>query len=210
MRYWTTQSEVMINSILDEGVYKPNFNLSNGLGSKKMRPSYNEILNEYCKRNKVTCDGLVFGISKLDDKSINSIEDYRLYFSENNTFWDSVSYAGDNYATFEIELPDEIDTIPVYFQDFIILTYRNIRSYEFQEYVKSDLIELEFGDFCDDLKIAQSMGWTDEMLLNKIMQVHSHQISMENIKGIYETVNFGTGLKYSLGDSALKLKRYIK
>lgn len=209
MRFWTTQTEDVIDIILSRGVYKPDFNLSNGLGGDSVKPGYDEILNAYCFRNNIECKGLIFGIRELNDLVVENIEQYKLYFRTNNTFWDSVSNAGEKYALLELEVPDEIDTIPIYFQDFIVLCMRNIRSNEFKNYVKPQLKNIEFKDFNNDLKIAQSIGWTDDMLLNKIVQSHIDQIPIECIKGVYGTVNFETQTQYSLGEKGLQLQKYI-
>ncbi|MBV4420475.1 hypothetical protein KM800_14290 [Clostridium tyrobutyricum] len=216
MRFWTTQTEDVINIILSRGLYKPDFNLSNGFGGNKMKPAYDEILNVYCYRNNIDCKGLVFGITQLNDIAVKNIEQYKLYFSKNKMFWNSVSNSGEKYAILELEVPDEIDTIPIYFQDFIVLCMRNIRSYEFQNYVKPQLKNIEFQDFRDDLNIAQSIGWTDDTefdfdvpVLNRIVQAHIHQIPIEYIKGVYGTFDFETEKEYSLGEKALQLHEHI-
>jgi hypothetical protein len=119
MKFWTTQTEDVINIILSTGVYKPDFDLSNGLGGNEMKPVYDEILNVYCSRNNIECKGLVFGITELNNVAVNNIEQFKLYFSNNKMFWDSVTNAGQKYAILELEVPDEIDTIPIYFQYYV-------------------------------------------------------------------------------------------
>lgn len=217
MKFWTTQTEDVIKDILNNKIYKPDFSLSNGFGGYKMKAAYTGILDEYKYRNNLDCNGLVFGISHLDDTVVENIDQYKEYFKKNKMFWDSVSHAGEKYAILELEIPDEIDTIPIYFQDFIILGIRNIKSQEFNEYVKPKLKNIEFKDFSSDLKIAQSVGWTDdtespfyESILNNITQVHIHQISIEYIKGVYKTFDFDNEVEYPLGENALHLNKYIK
>ncbi|WP_027635912.1 hypothetical protein [Clostridium butyricum] len=217
MKFWTTQSEKVLKIILEDKAYRPDFKLSDGLGSKQMRPSYDEMLNEYQLRNQVSCSGLVFGISKLDDLVVNSINEYRKYFFDNPTFWDSVSSAGENYATLELEIPDKLDLVPIYFQDFIILGLRCLRDFSFNYYVKEQLVEEEFHSFKEDLKISQTIGWTNdikdmfgESMLNKITQVHVHEILLDNIVNIYPTVNFETNEEYNLNKKAIQLKEMIK
>ncbi|MDE7179225.1 MAG: hypothetical protein K2O59_15555 [Lachnospiraceae bacterium] len=216
MKFWTTQTEKVIKYILDDNVYNPDFNLSDGLGSKDMKGGYDEILKEYQHRNHVECEGLIFGITQLEDVSVESIEQYREYFTKNTTFWDSVSYAGENYAILELEIPDKIDVIPIYFQDFIILSMRSIKDIEFQLYVKQELKSIEFQDFKADLEIAQSKGWTNdekdflgESMLNRITQAHIHKISKDYIVGVHETFDFENEIQYSLGKEAKKLYQHV-
>lgn len=209
MKIWTTQTEKVLKIILDNKTYKPNFKLSDGLGSSNMKPLYQEILKEYKLRNRLHCDGLIFGISNLDDMPINDVEKFRDYFFENNTFWDSVSSAGEDYSILELEIPNNLDLMPIYFQDFIILGLRNLKDHSFTKYIKEDFINEEFHDFKIDLKIAQDRVWVNELLLNRITQVHFHQISIDNIVNIYPSVNFTYNIEYDLNDTALKLKDVI-
>ncbi len=209
MRVWTAQTEDVLKLILNNKTYYPDFNLSDGLGGQNMKKSYFELLDEYKKRNKLNCEGLVFGISHLDDTQINDIEEYRDYFFENFTFWDSVSGAGEKYSILELEVPDELDLIPMYFQDFIVLGTRSIKNEIFREYVKDKFKFEKFHTFNADLNIAQGEGWTDEDILNKITQVHFHEISIDNIVNVHHTVNFITGEEYELNDTAIELKKII-
>lgn len=216
MKFWTTQTEKVIKHIIDNNVYNPDFNLSDGLGGKDMKGGYDGILKEYRHRNHVDCKGLIFGIAQLEDVPVKSIEQYREYFMKNTMFWDSVSKAGENYAILELDIPDKIDVIPIYFQDFIILSMRSIKNVEFQLYAKQELKSMEFQDFKADLDIAQSRGWTDdkgslfvEPILNRITQVHIHKISIDYIVGVHETFDFENEIKYTLGKEAKKLHQYI-
>lgn len=216
MKFWTTQTEKVIQYILNDSVYNPDFNFSDGLGSEKMRGGYDGILKAYKYRNHIDCKGLVFGITQLEDISVESIDQYREYFKKNTTFWDSVSYAGENYATLELEIPDNIDVIPIYFQDFIILSMRSIKNMEFLSYVKEKLKCIKFQEFNADLEISQSIGWTNdekdflgESMLNRITQAHIHNISKDYIVGVHETYDFTNKIKYSLGKEAKKLYQYV-
>ena len=117
MRFWTTQSEQVLGCILNAGIYNPNFALSDGLGGSAMKNGYDGILDEYKRRNSINCAGLIFGITGLGDVKVKTIEQYRNFFANNLDFWDSVSCANSGYAMLELELPDDIDIIPIYFQD---------------------------------------------------------------------------------------------
>ena len=83
MRIWTTQSEEIINILIRDKIYRPDFSLSHGLGSEQMKGAYEGILKEYKEKNNIECKGLVFGISHLEDKEVESIEQYRVYFENN-------------------------------------------------------------------------------------------------------------------------------
>lgn len=216
MRIWTTQSEEVINILIRDNAYRPDFGLSNGLGSEQMKGAYAGILKEYQVRNNIECSGLVFGISHLEDKVVESIEQYRDYFEKNNTFWDSVSMAGSNYAVLELEISDNLDLLPLYFQDFIVLGMRAIGSGEFSEYVKTKLKGKPFGSFSEDFDIAQQIVWTNdekdffgESLLNKIVQVHVHEILLSDVRGVYGTYDFNNKKLFPLGLNADKLKNMI-
>lgn len=108
MRIWTTQSEEIINILIRDKIYRPDFSLSHGLGSEQMKGAYEGILKEYKEKNNIECKGLVFGISHLEDKEVESVEQYRVYFENNKLFWDSVSMAGSDYAILELEIPDNL------------------------------------------------------------------------------------------------------
>lgn len=228
MRFWTTQSEKVIEIILNDGTYKPDFMLSNGLGGASMKEGYCGILNEYKRRNSVNCTGLVFGITELDDSPIQTIGQFKDYFEENSTFWDSVSCASSKYAILELEISDEFDIIPIYFQDFIVISLRAIKDANFNNFVKSSLVDCVFQDFRKDLEIAQSEGWVAredyftayplyghivpcliESVLNKITQAHFHQISLSNVKSVFETYDFGSKTVVPLGPYASELRKRI-
>lgn len=217
MKFWTTQTENVIDIILNQGTYKPDFNLSDGFGGSNMKSVYDEMLNIYCTKNNIDCKGLVLGITNLNDEPVENIEQFKLYFIENSDFWDSITHAGEEYAILEIEVPDEIDLIPIYFQDFIVLGMRSLRNYDFQNYVKPQLADIKFQNFYNDLIIAQTTGWTDDTDIGmgistfiKIVQAHIHQIPIEYIKGVYGTYDYETDIEYSLGKKALQLDEYIK
>lgn len=216
MKFWTTQTEEVIKYILDNKVYKPDFSLSNGLGSNQMKVAYHGTLEEYKFRNNLDCNGLVFGVSQLEDRPVENIEQYKNYFKANKMFWDSVSHAGENYAILELEIPNEIDVIPLYFQDFIILGIRGIKSLKFRDYVKPKLICEDFHHFKEDLRIAQDIGWTNnvedifgEPMLYKITQVHIHQILINYVIEVHTTFDFDNDIEYQLGENATKLKDII-
>ena len=216
VRIWTTQSEEVINILIRDKVYKPDFSLSRGLGSGQMKAAYEGILKEYKVKNNIECDGLIFGISCLEDKKVDNIEQFRTYFKNNKTFWDSVSVAGSNYSILELEISDRLNLLPLYFQDFIILGMRAMRNSKFREYVKPELKDKPFSVFSEDLNIAQQWGWTNdeedfwgECLLNKIEQIHFHEILLKDVKGVYGTYDFENEKLYSLGLNAEKLKEMI-
>lgn len=216
MRIWTTQSEEVVNIIIKDKIYRPDFSLSHGLGSEQMKGAYEGILKEYKEKNTIECKGLVYGISHLEDKEVDSIEQYRNYFKNNTCFWDSVSMAGRDYAVLELEIPNNLNVLPLYFQDFIVLGMRAIQNIEFREYVKSCLKNMPFSNFSTDYIIAQKFGWTNdeqdvfgECLLNKITQVHVHEILLSNIKGVYGTYDFDDMIEYPLGERAEELKQLI-
>jgi hypothetical protein len=216
MKFWTTQTETVIDIILNQGTYKPDFNLSDGFGGINMKSVYDEMLNVYSSKNNIDCKGLIFGITNLDDEPVKNIEQFKSYFIDNSDFWDSITHAGEEYAILEIEVPDEIDLIPIYFQDFIVLGMRSLRDYGFQNYVKPQLADIKFQDFYSDLIIAQTKGWTDDTgfdlgisTFNKIVQAHIHQIQIEYIKGVYGTYDYESETEYSLGKKAMQLSKYI-
>lgn len=225
MRFWTTQSEKVLGYILNDGIYNPDFALSDGLGGLAMKNGYDDILDEYKRRNSIDCTGLIFGITELEDVKVKTIEQYRKFFTNNLDFWDSVSCANSDYAMLELELPDDIDIIPIYFQDFIILGMRSVHDSEFQMYVKPSLRNVPFQDFKSDLAIAQTIGWTNDSafwdysipcyllqvdaILQKIIQAHFHQISIDFIKGVHETYNAPKQSIIPLGPNALKLRQLI-
>ena len=216
MKVWTTQSEKVISQILEKKIYQPDFRLSDGFGGEKMKPAYDGMLEVYNSRNSLKSKGLIFGISMLNDKIVNSIAQFKEYFRENSFFWDSVSRAGQNYAILELEIPDKVDLVPIYFQDFIILGMRATRNDEFTEYTKPSLCDIEYQDFNADVEIAQNVGWTTEgydfdmnPILNRITQAHYHEIKLENVKGVYETFDYDKEIEYPLGKSAVQLREII-
>ncbi len=73
--------------------------------------------------------------------------------------------AGSNYAVLELEISENLNLLPLYFQDFIILGMRAMRSNEFCEYVKPLLKDKLFDSFSEDLNIAQQFV---ELMMKKI------------------------------------------
>lgn len=209
MYFWTSQEDIVLKKLLADDVYYPDFSLSNGLGSCEMKNAYNNILSIYNEKNKMQSNGLVFGITKLDDIPVKDIKQYRNYFILNSTFWDDVSGAGTNYTILKLNISDDIDTIPIYFQDFIVLGMRSIHDKSFSIYVKEKLQKSDFCEFAYDLNVAQKEGWTDESLLNKITQAHIHEIKISDIVEIYQSYDFSNKKEYPLGKYATLLKEKI-
>lgn len=63
----------------------------------------------------------------------------------------------ESYAIFELEIPDELRVVPIYFQDFIVLGMRSLKQIEFQNLVKLQLRETEFNGFAYDLVILEGI-----------------------------------------------------
>ena len=53
MRIWTTQSEEIINILIRDKIYRPDFSLSHGLGSEQKKGAYEGILKEYKEKNNI-------------------------------------------------------------------------------------------------------------------------------------------------------------
>lgn len=216
MKFWTVQKKLVLKEIFNLGKYEPDFNKSDGIGSHNMHLIYCDLLETYKNKNKVDSKGLVFGISKLDDRIITDIKQYNNYFYENPLFSDSASYYGEDYVLLELNVDDSIDTIPIFFQDFTILAYRHLQDDGYLNYIKPKLKEVAYGSFESDLEIAQSIGWIDdyidvfgEKLLYNIIQAHVHQIRLDDIIGIYPTSDYNNKVTYSLCNEAKIIQEYI-
>ena len=216
MKLWTTQTKEVIKILLEKGEYNPDFSKPKELGSENMSLAYSLLLKEYNKRNSTLAKGLIYCVSKLDDSPIEGLDDYRDYFRKNPFYWDSVSAASEKYALLELEIDEELDTIPIYLQDFIILAERAIQKDEYLYYIKDSLKSKPYSTFEDDLEIAQKIGWTNdipdilgEVLLHKIVQAHVHKIKLRDIVGVYPTINYENGLEYNLCLEAQQLKTKV-
>ncbi|WP_339188960.1 hypothetical protein MKX33_03095 [Paenibacillus sp. FSL R5-0490] len=216
MKIWTVQNDFVIRKILEDGFYKPDFSKSDGLGSKRMKKLYSELLDLYKVRNKIECKGLVFCLNKLDNKNINTIDDYNNYFYSNPFYSDSVSSCGDNYSILEIDVDNSFDQIPILFQDFIILAHRAIGDFDYLNYIKPELRHIPINNFEFDLKISNDIEWVlDEVDLMgdsskyHIIQSHIHELDINNILGVYPTIEYNEKHNYKMSDNALKLKEEV-
>lgn len=197
MFFWTTQGNEVLEILLNKGEYFPNFSKSNGAGGDSMKPAYSALLDEFNQTNQLQCNGLIFGIDKLDNEEIKSYEQYHKYFTNNPLFSDSISVPNSQNAIIQLELSNDFDCIPINFQDFIILSYRVSQLSDFQMYAKPALSNIPYQSFHDDLVISQQCGWMcnevdlwGESPLYNIRQVHMPCINISHIVGIYPTYDY--------------------
>lgn len=210
MFLWTVQKESVIEQLLVKSKYEPNFLLSDGLANDTMKKVYPSLLSEYNSRNSTLASGLIFGLTNLNNAPILSIQQYHDYFTTDSDFWSSVSAAGSNWTVLQLEIPDFIDSIHIFFQDFIILSMRYSNDNNYKMFIKSNLYDIPYCDFHTDLSISQNIRWVSDDIFKSILQAHFHQIDIKNVRGVYSTYDPIANIEYDLTDGAKQLKNLIE
>ena len=121
MKYWTVQSQEVLEIIEKEGAYYPVFAKSQY--NKQYKELYNFMLKSFNNINNTNCDGLIYAfcISVKDMiYPIANIEEFRYFININkdkiNFLWDT--FKKNNCKILELDVNFEFNDLALSFNDF--------------------------------------------------------------------------------------------
>lgn len=175
MRYWSIQSDEVINTINNVGVYYPDFKKNRYvLEREDLHKLYQWLLNCFNDINNTNFSGLVFAFAELTDSALRAFSDYEDFKSFIIRKKDIVEIMWKNYNNkykiVEIEFNEPLNILLCGFNDFQIIMPP----------------ETPCDEACDIKKALTNGRFMRTKYTKGLMQAHIPYIKKENIKGIYD------------------------
>lgn len=182
MKYWTVQSQKVLEIIEKEGVYHPKFAMSQYY--KQYDELYNFMLRSFNSINNLNCEGLIYSFC-ISNKNmiypIANIDGFRYFINMNK---DKIIYLWDNFIKndckiLELEMDLTFNDLSLAFNDFQYIMPGPVNELlfnpvEYQINCKSILSNIEKG-------IIMSSGKDYDLI-----QSHLPYIDKLDIKNVYE------------------------
>ena len=182
MKFWTVQSQKVLEIIEKEGIYHPKFAMSQYY--KQYCELYNFMLKSFNNINNLNCEGLIYSfcISNKDMiYSIANIKDFRYFINMNK---DKIIYLWDNFIKndckiLELEIDLMFNDLALAFNDFQYIMPSPVNKFlfdpvEYQTNCKLILSNIEKG-------IIMCSGKDYDLI-----QSHLPYIKKLDIKNVYE------------------------
>ncbi len=200
MYFWTVQHKDVVDILLKNKSYYPDFNYSvNTAAGADMRALYPFLLKYYNKLNNGSFEGLLFGFNlhKLDD-----VYDLYNYLTSNPTVSLAFKFWSSDYCILKIKIDKPYNLLPIDFNDFIKLDiWLTKDSYRIKAL---GLNESEINRLLNNLS-----NGVIQPKHPSFTQIHLPYVDINNIEGVYPIINYKTGVKLDLSESAKNLKTIL-
>lgn len=177
MKYWTIQSQKVVQILEKEKVYYPKFALSQYY--KQQHELYDFMLKSFNDNNNFTCEGLIYAFcasAKDTIFPIQNIDDFIYYIKKNKSkilcLWKY--FLDNNCKILELETDLSFNDLAVSFNDFqsIMSSKDNKISYGSDNY-----------DIISNIRKGQIMSSGED---EDLIQAHLPYIKESNVVNIYE------------------------
>ncbi|EDT15838.1 hypothetical protein QYZ59_15520 [Clostridium perfringens] len=201
MHFWTVQHKDVVNILLKEKIYNPDFNYTkNSAAGSDIRVVYPKFLNCFNFINHSTLPGIIFGFKLSDNCEVTDLYNYLI----NNLHISTAhNFCNEDYCILKLQLNDNINLLPIDFYDFtklaIWVTQNNSNSISLLE-----LDSNEFNRILDNL----SKGIVAPKH-RSFTQIHYSHININDIVGVYPMINYKENTIMKLSDAAIKLKNTL-
>lgn len=182
MKYWTVQSQEVLQILEKENVYCPKFTLSQYY--KQYHELYDVMLKSFNNINNLNCEGLIYAfcVSVKDTiYPIANIDGFKYFISMNK---DKITYLWDNFiknncGILELEIDLSFNDLALSFNDFQYIMPSPVNKLLFDP--------TEYKERCDlilsNLSKGQIMCSGEDY---DLIQSHLPCIKKSDIKNIYE------------------------
>ncbi|MGM8288614.1 hypothetical protein [Clostridium perfringens] len=200
MYFWTVQHKNVVNILLKETIYNPDFRYTkNSAAGLDIRAVYPKFLNCFNFLNHSTLPGIIFGFELSDTSEVTDLYKYLIsnpHISASLNFWN------EDYCILKLQLNDNINLLPIDFYDFIKLAI-----WITQDINSISLLELNSNEI-NRISYNLSKGIVDPKL-KSFTQIHYSHININDIVGVYPMVNYKDNTIMKLSDAAVKLKNIL-
>ncbi|HFC9206783.1 TPA: hypothetical protein ACF0PM_002242 [Clostridium perfringens] len=200
MYFWTVQHKDVIDILLNDKVYYPDFKYNmNSAAGLDMRAIYPRFLNCFNAINNSAFNGILFGF-RLNN--LNEVDDLYHYLTFNPNVSTCLNFWSNDYCILKLKINDTVNLLPIDFYDFIKLTIwitGNI----------SSILLLELNNYeIENISSNLSKGIVNPKH-KSFTQIHYSHIDINDIVGIYPMINYKTNTIMQLPDSAIRLKNVL-
>lgn len=200
MHFWTVQHKDVVNILLKEKIYNPDFNYTkNSAAGSDIRVVYPKFLNCFNFINHSTLPGIIFGFKLSDNCEVTDLYNYLI----NNLHISTAhNFCNEDYCILKLQLNDNINLLPIDFYDFIKLAI-----WITQDINSISLLELNSTEI-NRISYNLSKGIVDPQI-KSFTQIHYSHININDIVGVYPMVNYKDNTIMKLSDAAVKLKNIL-
>ncbi|EGT3601608.1 hypothetical protein ACV3RS_15685 [Clostridium perfringens] len=200
MYFWTIQHKDVIDMLLKNKVYYPDFKYSmNSAAGLDMRAIYPRLLNCFNTVNSSVLNGVLFG---FELSNLSEVTDLYHYLTSNPNISTCFNFWSKEYCILKLKINDTVNLLPIDFYDFIKLTI-----WITQNTSSISLLEL---NQCEIERISSNLSQgIVAPRFKSFTQIHYSHININDIVGVYPIINYKTNTIMELSDSAIKLKNIL-
>lgn len=210
MKFWTIQSEEVVKILLERDIYYPDINLGSKYGD--MKKTYPTLLNQYNHRNSTEYNGVLFGFESLKGVKVKNAEDLYDYFYENPLVSSSLDCWSEDYCLIEIEISENVDLIPIDFNDFIklgiVLTNDEDRADTLQMFGQMSNPYYSFAEDMQNIVENFKLGIV-KTEAPSFTQVHYSHLDIKQVSNIYPIIDYKSKTIFKLDRYAQELKDIV-
>lgn len=187
MRFWTVQSDRVLEIVEKDGIYRPEFAQSPYF--KRYHELYGFLLKSFNRINKFQCEGLVFSFCRSDQERIYPIDDIgvfrsliRLHKNEVVDLWNH--FAADNCKILELEMQLNFNDLPLPFHYFQIIMPHPVNDLLYDADAYQEDCALILSKIQEGTPIISGKD-------NDLIQSHLPYIKRSDIENIYALFDLG-------------------
>jgi hypothetical protein len=181
MKFWTLQKRDILEKVLNDGCYQPDFSQSSYVKRiKHLDMLYDLVLDSFNRNNHTNLPGLLFAFTATDNQYIYDIPDidaFVAYICDHagaiKSLWNTL--IKDNVVIMELEYADNFNPIYIDINDFQFLMPPYV---PLPPYSQNDPLRL--------LNLLSSGQVMPSVCYSGIMQAHLPWIRPENLVATYE------------------------
>lgn len=182
MKFWTIQSQEVLEIIVKEDIYHPKFSRSQYY--KQYDELYDFMLKSFNNINNLHCEGLIFSfcVSKKDTiYPIANVEDFRYFINLNKAkitnLWDV--FIKNDCKIIELEMDLVFNDLPMSFNDFQYIMPSPVNELLFNSVEYQSNCEIIYSNIKKGIKMCSGYDYD-------LIQSHVPYIKKVDIKNVYK------------------------
>lgn len=209
MKLWTVQNKLVLEAILEDGAYYPEYD--KGKNNLPLKAAYKELLANYNVINKREELGLIFAFHSLNGgQEVEEVEELYQYFQLRPELENLFSSGNlEDYLILELDIDQAINFLPIDFNDYIKLSlWAN-----YQRNYNEELLTIFKNEHDARKEILAIKKYLPEgnltSGLGSFIQGHYHKIEAGDILAVNEMIDFKTGELLPLGEAGRSWEKKI-
>jgi len=111
-----------------------------------MKIVYPLLLEAYNLRNSENFEGILFGFGKLNGSEIRDVKEIYNYLIDNPSVSEAFNLWSEEYCLLKVKIPNDIDVIPIDFNDFVKLSIKETNEIGLARMLESINLNYNFNE----------------------------------------------------------------